>query len=115
MKCLVGLGNPGRNYAAHRHNFGFMVVDYILKHTSLDFHNRRMEHGQIWRSSEFMLAKPETFMNLSGQAVSELLRYTPVEMDQLLIAYDDVSLDFGQLRIRKQGSAGSHNGMKSVI
>lgn len=115
MKCLVGLGNPGKSYTGHRHNFGFQLVDFILKNATSGYQTQRMSHSHVWRNPEVILAKPATFMNHSGQAVAELLAYSPIQAEEMLIAYDDISLDFGNLRIRKQGSAGSHNGMKSII
>jgi peptidyl-tRNA hydrolase, PTH1 family len=116
MKLLVGLGNPGRQYAGTRHNVGFDVVDLLAARHGLGWESAPAEAMLAkWRSRSALLAKPLTFMNLSGQAVGGLLRFFKIEPADLLVIVDDVHLDVGRLRARPGGSAGGHNGLKSLI
>lgn len=115
---ICGLGNPGREYRANRHNVGFMVLNQLADNLGLSF--SRMEsraliakgnlHGQ-----RLVLAKPQTYMNLSGQAVSSLVRFYKIPAEQLLVVFDDVDLPFGTLRLRPAGGSGGQKGMKSII
>ena len=118
MKLIVGLGNPGKQYAGTRHNAGFAVIDEIARRASVGFESAPAEAVIAkWRRPDgvALLAKPLTFMNLSGQAVGELARYFKVDVADLLIVVDEVQLPLGKLRARARGSAGGHNGLKSVI
>ena len=116
MRAIVGLGNPGREYAGTRHNIGFAVVDELARRGSLSFESAPADALIArWRLRETMLAKPVTFMNASGQAVGELLRYFKIEPADVLIVVDEVQLPLGRLRARARGSAGGHKGLKSVI
>ena len=116
MKLIVGLGNPGREYEATRHNVGFMVVDEIAKRHELQWRNEgQMAFAKRFGSPEFLVAKPKTFMNLSGFAVAEFANYRNIDHGDLLIVVDDVDLPLGRMRARARGSAGTHNGMKSVV
>ena len=115
---IVGLGNPGRQYKENRHNIGFMLVDRLAARLSLAF--SRLESRALVTKGEhqgkrLILAKPQTFMNLSGQAVAGLLRFYKVPLEHLLVAYDDVDLPLGTLRLRPAGGAGGQKGMLSVI
>ena len=120
MKLIVGLGNPGREYRDTRHNIGFMVIDEIARRNELTF---SMAPSQVpdafvvkkYAVPQVLLAKPLTYMNRSGDAVSALLRYYDIEPADLLIVYDDIDLPFTRLRARARGSAGTHNGMRSVV
>jgi peptidyl-tRNA hydrolase, PTH1 family len=120
MKLIVGLGNPGREYRETRHNIGFMVVDEIARRQDLTF---SMAPSQVpdafvakkFGLNTFLLAKPLTFMNRSGDAVSALARYYGIAPADLLVVYDDIDLPFTRLRARARGSAGTHNGMRSVV
>ena len=122
MKAIVGLGNPGSPYKGTRHNVGFDVVDELARRASVGFESapaealmarwRRPENG---RANDVLLVKPLTFMNLSGQAVGELARYFKIDLADLLIIVDEVHLPLGKLRARARGSAGGHNGLKSII
>ena len=118
MKLVAGLGNPGARYRGTRHNVGFEVVDVLARRHRLDFEAAPAEAVFArWRRPEVddvLLAKPLTFMNLSGDAVATLLRYYKVETTDLLIVCDDVNLPLGRLRIRATGSEGGHNGLRSV-
>jgi PTH1 family peptidyl-tRNA hydrolase len=118
LKLIVGLGNPGREYRDTRHNVGFMVIDEVARRRDLVFEGAPAE-AMIAKARDLagatMLAKPLTFMNLSGTAVGELARYFRVELGDILVVLDEAALPFGQLRARARGSAGGHNGLKSVI
>lgn len=119
MKLIVGLGNPGREYEATRHNLGFMLIDRIIERGG----GRRMRDEAGARVAELMLAgervmvaKPQTFMNLSGSAVRPLLdRYGEGDPASLIVASDEVALPFGMIRVRGRGSAGGQKGLKSII
>ncbi len=119
MFIIVGLGNPTLQYEGTRHNVGFDVIDTIAKeyHISVDYRKNRAYIGKgMIAGQKVILAKPQTYMNLSGESVRGLADYYKVDEEtQLIVIYDDVSLDVGQLRIRKKGSAGGHNGIKSII
>ena len=118
MKAIVGLGNPGLQYKGTRHNVGFDVVDQLARRGSVGFESAPAEALIAkWRRPDgaVLLVKPLTFMNLSGQAVGELARYFKIEVGDLLVVVDEVHLPLGRLRARKRGSAGGHNGLKSVI
>jgi PTH1 family peptidyl-tRNA hydrolase len=119
MKVVVGLGNPGAKYRGTRHNIGFAVVDEIARRAGIVFESSPVD-GLIakWRRADgeaALLVKPLTFMNESGQAVGELVRYFRIDVADLLIVVDEVQLPLGKLRARPRGSAGGHNGLKSVI
>lgn len=119
MYIIVGLGNPSKEYEGTRHNVGFEVIDALASKYNIDVdtkkHGAYIGKGMI-DGQKVILAKPQTFMNLSGESVRSLLDYYKIdEEEELLIIYDDVSLDVGQLRIRMKGSAGGHNGIKSII
>ena len=118
MKAIVGLGNPGSQYKGTRHNVGFDVIDEIARRQSVGFESAPAEALIAkWRRPEeaVLLVKPLTFMNLSGQAIGELARYFKIEVADLIVVVDEVHLPLGKLRARKRGSAGGHNGLKSVI
>jgi PTH1 family peptidyl-tRNA hydrolase len=118
VKAIVGLGNPGPQYKGTRHNVGFEVVDELARRASIGFESAPAEALIAkWRRPDdaVLLVKPLTFMNLSGQAVGELARYFKIEVADLIVIVDEVHLPLGKLRARKRGSAGGHNGLKSVI
>ena len=130
MRVIVGLGNPGREYRETRHNVGFMVVDEIARRHNLSLamapsqvpdafiakrHGLSAEARSAKAEAAFMVAKPLTFMNRSGDAVAALARYYDVVPGDLLVVLDEVDLPFGRLRARPRGSAGTHNGLKSIV
>lgn len=119
MYIIVGLGNPSKEYEGTRHNTGFEVIDRLAEkyNISVDTKKHRALIGKgMIAGQKVILAKPQTFMNLSGESVRSLLDYYKVdEEEELLVIYDDISLDNGQIRIRAKGSAGGHNGIKSII
>ncbi len=118
MKMIVGLGNPGGRYERTRHNVGFMVVDAFARKFRIDIDRHERDafvgKGQI-AGRTVMVAKPQTFMNLSGGAVSKLVNAHVESLDDLIVVYDDIDLPVGRLRIRQGGSAGTHNGMRSIV
>jgi PTH1 family peptidyl-tRNA hydrolase len=115
---IAGLGNPGKRYAANRHNIGFMIADHYAAEHDWNFgklqHEAMLALGRI-DDLRVIVAKPQTMMNLSGRSVSGLLRFYKVPLDRLLVIYDELDLPFGKLRLREKGGAGGHNGMKSII
>lgn len=116
LKLIVGLGNPGRKYAGTRHNVGFDVLDVLAERHRLDWETGPADALVTrWRAEGALLAKPLTFMNLSGFAAGDLLRFYKVEIADMLVVVDDVNLELGRLRARSSGSAGGHNGLKSLI
>jgi peptidyl-tRNA hydrolase, PTH1 family len=116
MKMIVGLGNPGRQYAGTRHNVGFEVVETVAKRHGLDWRSSPADAVIAnWRAERVLLMKPLTFMNRSGHAVGELQRYYKVELADILVIVDEIQLELGRLRTRPNGSAGGHNGLKSLI
>jgi PTH1 family peptidyl-tRNA hydrolase len=118
MKLIVGLGNPGRRYEATRHNVGFDVVDLLATRHRAEWAlaPRGIEAlAARWRTADARLAKPLTFMNLSGSAVVGLLQFYKIELPDMLVIVDDVNIELGRLRTRSRGSAGGHNGLKSII
>jgi PTH1 family peptidyl-tRNA hydrolase len=118
VKAIVGLGNPGPSYKGTRHNVGFEVVEELARRGSIAFESAPAEALIAkWRRPDdvVLLVKPLTFMNLSGQAVGELSRYFKIDVADLIVIVDEVHLPLGKLRARKTGSAGGHNGLKSII
>ena len=119
MFIIAGLGNPDKQYEGTRHNVGFDVIDRIAEkyNISVDTKKHRALIGKgVIEGQKVILAKPQTYMNLSGESIRSLLDYYKVDEEQeLLVIYDDISLDVGQLRIREKGSAGGHNGIKNII
>lgn len=118
MYIIVGLGNPDREYTATRHNIGFDAVTRIADdyHITLDMKKHKALCGKGYIAGhKVILAQPQTYMNLSGESVRELMGYYKVSEKEIIIIYDDISLDVGKLRVRPQGSAGGHNGIKSII
>jgi PTH1 family peptidyl-tRNA hydrolase len=116
LKLVVGLGNPGPKYAGTRHNVGFAVIDEAARRASAAFETAPADALMARvRSRDLLLAKPMTFMNESGHAIGELLRYFRIDVADLLVVVDEIQLPLGKLRARARGSAGGHNGLKSVI
>ncbi|MFR7765485.1 MAG: aminoacyl-tRNA hydrolase, partial [Anaerococcus obesiensis] len=115
---IVGLGNPGIQYENTRHNAGFITIDYLARKYSIDVRKIKFKSliGQgVISGQKVMLVKPQTYMNNSGEAIREIYNYFDFDHDKLIVIYDDIDIDFGSIRIRKKGSAGTHNGMKSII
>lgn len=118
MYIVVGLGNPGRKYEHTRHNVGFDVIEVLSQKYDIPLQKLRCKavvgEGTI-RGERVVLAQPQTFMNLSGESVVQLINWYKVEPDHLIVVYDDVDLPEGKLRFRPSGSAGTHNGMRNII
>lgn len=118
MKIIVGLGNPGAKYAGTRHNVGFSVILKLADkyNISLTEKKHKAEFGKgIIEGEKVILAMPQTYMNLSGESVRELMDYYKCDCSDIIVIYDDIDLAVGRLRIREKGSAGGHNGMKNII
>lgn len=114
MKLIIGLGNPGKEYDNTRHNIGHKAIDLYAHHLGVEV-KKTKKNSLIYKGSDFVLVKPQTYMNLSGDAVMSLMKYFKVNLEDILIIYDDMDLLIGDLKIRKKGSAGGHNGMKDII
>ena len=117
-RLIVGLGNPGRGYRKTRHNAGFQCLDHLAKGHAIAFDKRwaqaRVGTGQV-AGQGVVLAKPQTYVNLSGHAVGALMQRLRLEASHLVVIYDDLALPMGKIRLRAWGSAGGHKGMKSII
>ncbi len=118
MYIIVGLGNPGKKYENTRHNIGFITVDYIADELGIKI-NKSKNKALVGEGSvsgqKVLLVKPQTYMNLSGEAVREIVSYYKIDLSNLIVIYDDIDIEKGAVRIRAKGSAGTHNGMRSVI
>ena len=118
MKLIVGLGNPGKEYVKTRHNIGFMVIDGLLNKMNIELDQNKFNSLFVKtkiNTTDAIIAKPLTFMNLSGEAVSQLANFFRIDPEDVLVIHDDFDLPLGKLRLRNQGSGGSHNGMKNII
>lgn len=118
MYLIVGLGNPESDYSNTRHNMGFNVINKLAKEYDITISRKKFnseyENAMI-EGKKVMLVKPQTFMNSSGEAVIEFINFYKIELEKVIIVYDDIDIEPGKIRIRKSGSPGSHNGMKSVV
>ncbi len=118
MFLIVGLGNPEPQYSKTRHNMGFDVVNLLAKKNNIEFNKKDFQGiygvGEIAKQKVILL-KPQTFMNESGKSIIEVKNYFKIENSKLIVIYDDIDIGVGELKIRKKGGAGTHNGMKSVI
>jgi PTH1 family peptidyl-tRNA hydrolase len=117
VKLIVGLGNPGLRYSRNRHNAGFMVLDLLAKELGVPIDRKKADAltGQgDYRGQRLLLAKPQTFMNLSGKSVMGLIHYYHDRLDDLIVVHDDMDLPFGRLRFKADGGSGGHNGLKSI-
>ena len=118
MYIVVGLGNPGKEYANTRHNTGFMFIDKLADKHNISVTKEKFKAligDGIIEGKKVLLVKPQTFMNLSGDSLIEIVNFYKEDVENIIVAYDDIDLEVGKLRLRSQGSAGTHNGMKSVI
>ncbi len=117
MKVIVGLGNPGPQYAETRHNIGFLLVDLLAEVYKFQFRAKfqgLFSEGNV-EGERLLLLKPQTFINLSGRSVREITNFYKIPGEDLLIVHDDMDLSLGKIRLRDQGSAGGHNGIKSIL
>lgn len=117
MKLIVGLGNPGKEYEKTRHNVGFMAVDSFSNSKNLIFKNKfnSLYAETIINNEKIIVLKPQTFMNLSGNAVLEFKNYFDIDIENILVFYDDVNFELGHFKIKKSGSSGGHNGINDII
>lgn len=118
MKIIVGLGNPGKKYEKTRHNAGFMVLDRVADSLSVSINSRKFKSlisETFVNGQKIVLVKPQTFMNLSGEAVREVFDFYNADVNDLIVVTDDKDLDIGGLRVRAKGSSGGQNGLKSII
>ena len=118
MFLIVGLGNPGIQYENTRHNIGSNVIDNISKEYNIDINREKFKgmYGEGFiGNTKVILLKPTTYMNLSGESIREVVDFYKITNEQIIVIYDDISLDIGRLRLREKGSAGGHNGIKSII
>lgn len=118
MRLIVGLGNPGREYEKTRHNVGFVAIDYLAERLGIKMSKIKFKGicGEGFIGNEkCILLKPQTFMNLSGESVRDAAEFYKIAPEDIIVIYDDVNLETGKVRIRPDGSAGGHNGMKSII
>lgn len=118
MYLIAGLGNPGREYDMTRHNIGFEVIDYMADRYSVKLNKLKFKavYGETKISGEKVyLVKPQTYMNLSGESIAEFWRFFKIPLENIIIINDDIDIEAGKLRIRSKGSAGTHNGLKSII
>jgi peptidyl-tRNA hydrolase, PTH1 family len=116
--AVVGLGNPGRRYAQTKHNVGFLFIRQVARNWKVRVKKRRFQAkiAEVERAQgKILLAMPQTFMNLSGQAVKQIVGGRKIELENLVVVYDDLDIPMGDIRVRKEGSAGTHKGMTSVI
>ena len=118
MFLIVGLGNPGKEYDGTRHNIGFAAVDYIANKYNIELNRIKFKgvfgEGFI-NGKKVILLKPTTYMNLSGESIREVINFYKISNEEVIVIYDDISLEVGRLRIREKGSHGGHNGIKSII
>ena len=115
MKLVVGLGNPGLKYKKTKHNIGFMSLDYYAKQNKLKFKKDNKFRGEWLKEGNLVLLKPHTFMNVSGESIKKMVEFYNIDIEDVLIIFDDLSLPFAKVRLREKGSAGGHNGIKSII
>jgi PTH1 family peptidyl-tRNA hydrolase len=113
LRLVIGLGNPGREYQDTRHNVGFMIIDRLAAAAGLPL--RKEGKAEVARTPDFLVCKPLTYMNASGEAVGALARFYKIEPVEMLVVVDDMALPLGRLRLRPGGSAGGHNGLKSIF
>ena len=118
MFLIVGLGNPGKEYDGTRHNIGFEAINFIANKYNIDINRSKFKgvfgEGFIG-NKKVILLKPTTYMNLSGESIREVINFYKIDTNEIIVIYDDISLEIGTLRIREKGSAGGHNGIKSII
>ena len=117
MYVVVGLGNPGKQYDKTRHNVGFDVIDILAEEYGISVskikHKALIGEGRVG-TEKVLLVKPQTYMNLSGETLIDIYNYYKIDMENIIVIYDDIDLDVGKIRIRKKGSGGTHNGMRSI-
>jgi len=114
MKLLVGLGNPGQDYLESRHNFGFLIIDLLANKLNFEL-NKQKFNGLYYQNKDYILLKPQTYMNNSGECILSFMNYFQISINNLIVIYDDIALPLGVFLYRQQGSDGGHNGIKNII
>jgi PTH1 family peptidyl-tRNA hydrolase len=114
LKLIVGLGNPGKEYQNTRHNLGFVIIDQLVNKLEIELSKQKFT-GLYYRGNHYILLKPQTYMNNSGECIKNFLNYFHIPVSNLLVIYDDIALPLGSFRYRLSGSAGGHNGIKNII
>ena len=118
MKLIIGLGNPGKEYENTRHNTGFMVLDRLSEKLNIEMTQNKFKglYGKSkYKGEDVILLKPQTYMNLSGESVRQVMDFFKINQEDILVIYDDLDMPVGKLRFRQSGSAGGHNGIKNII
>jgi PTH1 family peptidyl-tRNA hydrolase len=115
MKLIVGLGNPGKKYELTRHNVGFLFLDYLANELSLDWSEHKKTNSLLAKSADYILVKPQTFMNLSGQTVVAALNFFKLNKEDLIIVHDDIDIDLGKIKNTSSSRAAGNNGVQSII
>lgn len=118
MKLIIGLGNPGKEYEKTRHNTGFMVIDKLADKLGVSIEQNKFKglYTKLkYKGEDVILLKPQTYMNLSGESVRQVMDFFKIKQEDILVIYDDMDMPVGKLRLRQTGSAGGHNGMKNII
>lgn len=115
MKLIVGLGNPGKKYEQTRHNFGFLALDLLAKKIGLSWRDSTKLKAEVAKNADYVLAKPTTFMNHSGFAVSALLKFYKISPADLIVVHDELDIDFGKWKLSTDSRAAGHNGVQSII
>lgn len=121
MKMIVGLGNPGKKYEYTKHNIGFQTIDYMMNLLSKEASVSQISkfnaliYEVFWNGEKILLVKPLTYMNLSGEAVRPIMDWYKIDLDEIVVIYDDLDLPLGKIRFREKGSSGGHNGINSII
>lgn len=117
MKIIAGLGNPGKEYEKTRHNLGFMAIEEISQKLDIPINKEKLQ-GKIglgkYKTEKVLLVEPQTFMNLSGDCISQILNFYKETADNLIVIYDDIDIEVGSIRVKPSGSPGTHNGMKDI-
>jgi len=114
MKLIVGLGNPTDKYKNNRHNIGFMVVDKLISDLKAFDISKKEFKGELYKSPKTLLLKPQTYMNLSGESVGAVCRYYKIDIEDVIVVHDELDIEFGRVKIKRGGSSGGHNGLKSI-
>ncbi|WP_456433861.1 aminoacyl-tRNA hydrolase [Nitratifractor sp.] len=114
MVLFVGLGNPGPTYVHNRHNIGYRVVDRLVEETNARTIGNRSFHGELYRHNDLLFLKPTTYMNLSGRSVAAVARFYKIPVERIVVIHDDIDLPFGDIRIKRGGGHGGHNGLRSI-
>lgn len=118
MYVIAGLGNPGKQYEQTHHNMGFITIDYLAEKLGISVNKikfKALTAETVYNGQKIVLLKPQTYMNLSGESIREIVQFYKLTPENLIVIYDDIDLDTGKIRVRAKGSAGTHNGMRNIV